>query len=167
MKAESKVTRGWRRHKWSDAKALKQFLLSRRRVDAVTKCWLWTGAVTRRGYGQMMIEGRLFVVTEVAMRVFRKLQPRQINQQNCHTCDNPRCFNPTHLFRGNQSVNMLDAVRKGRQANARKTHCPKGHPLSGSNLTAVIDRGWRSRHCRACMRERSKRYRKAATRRAS
>ena len=32
----------------------------------------------------------------------------------CHKCDNPPCFNPDHLFEGDQKINMEDAKRKGR-----------------------------------------------------
>jgi hypothetical protein len=32
----------------------------------------------------------------------------------CHTCDNPPCCNPSHLFWGAQSDNIKDASRKGR-----------------------------------------------------
>ena len=32
----------------------------------------------------------------------------------CHTCDNPRCIDPFHLFLGTHQENVDDAVRKGR-----------------------------------------------------
>lgn len=44
-----------------------------------------------------------------------------------HKCDNPTCFNPSHLEKGTSSENTLDRNRKGRQA--------KGERNSGAKLT--------------------------------
>ena len=39
----------------------------------------------------------------------------------CHTCDNPRCVNPEHLFLGSYSDNMVDCVSKGRHVGKQPT----------------------------------------------
>jgi len=45
----------------------------------------------------------------------------------CHTCDNPSCINPEHLWGGTRSQNSLDASKKGRTQG-------KSHPLSNAKL---------------------------------
>jgi hypothetical protein len=75
-----------------------------------------------------------------------------------HLCRRPLCCNPLHL----EAVTMRENLMRGNGwsgRNARKTHCPQGHPYSPEN-TSVRDG---SRHCRTCHRERE-RARKADTR---
>ena len=45
----------------------------------------------------------------------------------CHTCDNPSCVNPDHLFLGSAKLNSEDMVRKGRKE--------KGEDVGGAKLT--------------------------------
>lgn len=40
----------------------------------------------------------------------------------CHTCDNPRCCNPTHLFIGSDLDNARDRDRKGRGPRGERNH---------------------------------------------
>lgn len=48
-------------------------------------------------------------------------------EQACHSCDNPPCCNPAHLFVGSQSANLADMRSKGRSATGDR-HSSRTHP---------------------------------------
>jgi hypothetical protein len=58
----------------------------------------------------------------------RKIPPKMCV---CHTCDNPECINPDHLFLGTQRDNVLDMIRKGRENHLR------GEEHHMAKLTAI------------------------------
>lgn len=58
----------------------------------------------------------------------------------------------SNLAYGTRTENHLDAVRHGTHYNARKTHCPAGHPYSDDNTYITPSTG--DRTCRTCARGR-------------
>lgn len=64
-------------------------------------------------------------------------------------CHNRACANPKHLQAVTQRVNVVETGTGPLANQAKRTHCLKGHPLSGSNLRRS-SRGFRQ--CRTCAR---------------
>ena len=130
-------------------------LLSRIIPEPMSGCWLWIGEQQGLGYGVFRIEsgGTRHRVT----RIIWALIHGEIDDYlfACHKCDNPACVNPDHIFLGTAKDNIDDAVRKGRNYKggsrtypARdKTHCKRGHLLSGHNIYS----GPR-RQCKTCQK---------------
>lgn len=84
--------------------------------EALTGCWLWTGAVKELGYGVIGL-GTREQGTAKAHRVSYMLHKGEIpaGMSVLHRCDTPSCVNPSHLFLGTLSDNMRDCVAKKRQ----------------------------------------------------
>lgn len=87
-------------------------LLDRMEPDLNGGCWLWSGALTDKGYGQTWWEGRQLPAHRLSYLAFKGEIGAALV---CHRCDIRSCINPGHLFLGSNDENMADMVRKGRQ----------------------------------------------------
>lgn len=92
------------------------------KVDKTETCWLWTGAKHNHGYGliQKGVRGQgLIRATHLSWKLqFGQDIPKKV--MLCHTCDNPACVNPAHLFLGDHKANARDMSTKGRWNNQFK-----------------------------------------------
>ena len=91
----------------------KNRLIRKAAPDFSTGCWNWKASFHRDGYGFFRFEGKMQLAHRVSYKLFKGPIPEKM--YICHTCDNPACINPSHLFLGTQKDNMDDMKRKGRR----------------------------------------------------
>lgn len=123
-------------------------------VGGLLDCWEWQGAVNENGYGVTSLDGRAVKAHRFAWMLAGRPMPDGMELD--HLCRNRRCVNPAHL----EPVSGRENTLRGEgitAVNAQKTHCIRGHELTGDNL--ATRRGWRT--CRACEAARMRRTRAA------
>jgi len=86
------------------------------------ECWPWTGTKDRNGYGRLYVHGIPELASRISFRIHKGPLPEGL--EACHSCDNPPCVNPTHLFQGTHKQNFTDAVTKNRIRHG------ENHPFS-------------------------------------
>lgn len=113
-------------------------------VIRVNGCWDWVSRLTTNGYGCILWNEKF---TRAHRLVYEGLVgPIQPELTIDHLCKNKLCCNPVHL----EQVTLTENLRRSNNAssvNRRKTHCIRGHELSGENLK-MNNAG--ERRCRKC-----------------
>ncbi len=69
-------------------------------------CIAWAYGLNQDGYGTLIVDGRSELIHRVSYRQTRGAIPegKQVN----HLCDRPYCFQPSHLYAGDQQDNADD-----------------------------------------------------------
>lgn len=75
-------------------------------------CWEWKASKTPLGYGRTTYQKRQSYAHRMAYIYTYSEIPDGLLV--CHTCDNPACCNPKHLFLGSHKDNTQDMIKKGR-----------------------------------------------------
>lgn len=125
-------------------------------LPVASGCWEWQAG---KGTGYGAISAREYGTKKAHRIAYAMMKGDPTGMKVCHTCDNPPCVNPEHLFLGTQTDNMLDMHAKGRAKNPGKalTHCRAGHEYTVENTHMQGTK----RKCRACGRARYFRLRAA------
>lgn len=91
-------------------------------IAGPNECWLWHQRTDKKGYGSYAISRypkvRLLIASRVAYALHYGVDPLELDV--LHTCDNPPCCNPAHLFPGTNQNNIEDRISKGRSATGDK-----------------------------------------------
>ena len=120
------------------SEAIKQCLDIIRVLDKVRRgsneydCWEWTGSKEKTwGYGRIQWRGDVQFASK-AMLEIKLGRPLQSGMLACHTCDNPPCSNPKHLYEGTPLQNIQDMMERGRR---KQGSMPKGEDHHKAKLS--------------------------------
>ena len=95
------------------------------------ECWEWIGSKTSAGYGLIYWQDELKYAHRLSLEFDDRPVPAKWHA--CHTCDNPPCVNPNHLFIGTPHDNVKDKVAKKRHAFG------ESHPNAKLTDTEVLE----------------------------
>jgi predicted XRE-type DNA-binding protein len=106
-------------------------LIVQRSIDA---CWGWTGTILKDGRAQFSVNYHKYTAPRVAYWLHTHQDPGALCV--CHSCDNPLCCNPKHLWLGTNVQNTIDRCQKNRNAH-QKGEIHGGHKLTEEEVLLI------------------------------
>ena len=102
-------------------------------------CWNWTRSRNSKGYGMAhILDLAPGVIGAHRASYILSKGPVPEGMNVCHTCDNPSCINPDHLWAGTQQDNMRDMVVKGRSGKRARKYFEKTKTVRIKICTEMI-----------------------------
>lgn len=103
------------------------------------ECWPWRGRLNAAGYGVIDARNRPILAHRAVFFASSEAQDRSVTI--CHSCDNPSCCNPGHLWSGSQQQNIQDMIAKGRARRGirRGSQASKTKLTEAQAMAAFVD----------------------------
>jgi hypothetical protein len=88
--------------------------------DHEDECWVCNLKGSTAGHVRIRLDNKSRMMAHRLAYEAHYAEPIPFGFQVNHHCDNPSCFNPKHLYLGNQKDNMIDRANRDRQNLKRK-----------------------------------------------
>lgn len=91
------------------------------KINKTGECWLWKGKLNKAGYGQFSYNSTWFIVSRIMYYVIHgEVNPYLMV---CHSCNNPICCKPEHLYLDTCSGNVQYSYDLGRSDKSGTRNC--------------------------------------------
>ena len=99
-------------------KTLEERFWEKIEIGGPDDCWPWLAKTNGDGYGVIRVMGRMEKAHRIAYMLAKGSIPTGMDV--CHSCDNPPCQNPKHLWPGTNTDNVRDRNAKRRTARGEQ-----------------------------------------------
>jgi len=117
--------------------------------EANNICWPWLGGRDKDGYGYFCVAG----ASRKAHRVSYIIAHGILNPlfDVCHTCDNPSCVNPIHLWAGTSRANIDDMLQKDRSLHGIRNPKARLTAAYARKILSLVNAGLLQKNVAACI----------------